>query len=321
MGKFLFKFIMFLLGGFVVGEVVVRVFYLTSEVPKRYLDAGNIQRYSPKQQGYWKGGNHGWATNELGWTGTLPKSYDNLITIIGDSFIENFMNPADCHQDLLLKARIPEMNFVEAARSGVSFIEAMEIANSMDSLKPNLHLIYVNPADFTESVREIRVQPDITQVDLTNKKVVAGIMKSAKLKSMLYNVKFAYYLFQRFPLNEIKFNMAAHAPAKPIQQPDHSNHMKSLMQFVTEKYNVENKIIVFHPNLPETLKQEVRAAGFKTISLDSKNQGDWTFAYDHHWTCYGHSQAAEQVSLHLQKWLPSTQLPKYGASNLPVEID
>ena len=321
MGKFLFKFVIFLLVGFVLGEVVVRVWHLTSEVPKRYLDASNIQRYNPKQQGYWKGGKHGWATNELGWTGTLPENYENLVTVIGDSFIENFMNPADCHQDLLLKARVPEMNFVEAARSGVSFIEAMEIANSMDSLKPQLHLIYVNPTDFTESVREITVHSDITQVDLTNKKVVAGIMKSARLKSMLYNVKFAYYLFQRFPLNEIKFNVAAHAPAKTIQQPDHSSHIKSLMQFVKEKYNVQNKIIVFHPNLPETLKQEVQDAGFKTISLDSENQADWTFVYDHHWTCYGHSQAADQVSLHLQKWLASKQLSNYEASNVPVEAD
>ncbi|MCF2505667.1 hypothetical protein L0663_19895 [Dyadobacter sp. CY107] len=308
MGKFLFKFVIFLSAGFVLGEIVVRAWHITSEVPKRYLDANNIQRYSPKQQGYWKGGNHSWATNNLGWTGTLPKSYENLVTVIGDSFIENFMNPTECHQDLLLKARVPEMNFVEAARSGVSFIEAMEIANSMDSLKPKLHLIYVNPTDFTESVREIKVHSDITQVDLTNKKVVPGIMKSARLKSMLYNVKFAYYLFQRFPLTDIKFNMVAHAPAKTARQPDHSNHIKMLMQFVKEKYNVQNKIIVFHPKLPDALKQEVQAAGFKTISLNSEGKGEWTFVYDHHWTCYGHKQAADQVSLYLQNWLRSNPL-------------
>ncbi|MCF0050569.1 hypothetical protein LXM25_10895 [Dyadobacter sp. LJ53] len=311
MAKFLFKFLIFLAAGFVLGEIVVRVWHLTSEVPKRFLDASKIQRYIPKQQGYWKGGNHNWATNELGWTGTMPGSYENLVTIIGDSFIENFMNPADCHQDLLLKARVPEMNFVEAARSGVSFIEAMEIANSMDSLKPQLHLIYVNPTDFTESVREIQVHSDITQVDLTNQKVVAGIMKSARLKTMLYNAKFAYYLFQRFPLTDIKLNVNAHAPAKTVPQPDHSRYMKLLMQFVKEKYNVENKIIVFHPKVPDELKAEVQAAGFKTISLDSENQGEWTFVYDRHWTCYGHKQAADQVSLHLQKWLSSKQLASY----------
>ncbi|MCF2493136.1 hypothetical protein [Dyadobacter chenhuakuii] len=186
MGKLLLKFFIFLLGGFVIGEAIVRAYHLTSEVPKRYLDDNGIQRYNPDQQGSWKGGNHSWATNELGWTGTLPVSYDSLVTIIGDSFIENFMNPSDCHQDVLLKSKVPKMNFVEAGRSGVSFIEAMEI-------------------------------------------------------------------------------------------------------------------IVFHPKLPDAIKNEVKAAGFKTISLDSDGQDNWTFVYDHHWTCYGHNQAADQIASYLQE--------------------
>ncbi|MCE7072931.1 hypothetical protein LZG74_21630 [Dyadobacter sp. CY327] len=301
MGKLLLKFFIFLLGGFVVGEAIVRAYHLTSEVPKRYLDDNGIQRYNPDQQGSWKGGNHSWATNELGWTGTLPVSYDNLVTIIGDSFIENFMNPSDCHQDMLLKSRVPMMNFVEAGRSGVSFIEAMEIAASMDSLSPQMHLIYVNAADFTESIRDIAVQTDITQVDLGNRKVIPGIMKSAKLKTILYNIKFAYYLFQRFPLNQIKFGGEKHAPAKPTVQPDHSNSIKSLLEFVKQKYDVKDKIIVFHPKLPDAIKNEVKAAGFKTISLDSDGQDNWTFVYDHHWTCYGHNQAADQIASYLQE--------------------
>lgn len=64
---------------------------------------------------------------------------------------------------------------------------------------------------------------------------------------------------------------------------------------------MKDKIIVFHPKLPDAIKNEVKAAGFKTISLDSDGQDNWTFVYDHHWTCYGHNQAADQIASYLQE--------------------
>ena len=104
-----------------------------TDLPQRTIDEYGIQKYYANQSGYWKGGEHKWMFNELGWPGELPEDYDNLITVIGDSFIENFMNPNECHQSKLLKKGLNNHNFIEAARSGVSFIEAMEISKQFDS--------------------------------------------------------------------------------------------------------------------------------------------------------------------------------------------
>jgi len=166
MKKFIKSSVVFILLLILGGELIIRVNHVMSDIPQREINEFGIQKYIPNQLGYWKGGEHQWLINRLGWPGQLPKSYNNLVTIIGDSFIENFMNPNECHQSVLLKQKVDDFNFIEAGRSGVSFIEAMEISKQLDSLNPEYHLIYVSKQDFIESVADIEPLNDITQVNL-----------------------------------------------------------------------------------------------------------------------------------------------------------
>ena len=118
------------------GEIVVRMTHSVIDVPQRMIDDYGTQKYIPFQNGTWKHGSHNWKVNKLGWVGELPASYDNLITLIGDSYIENFMNPDSCRQAKYLKKIMPEYNYLEMARAGVSLIEALEISRKSDSLNP-----------------------------------------------------------------------------------------------------------------------------------------------------------------------------------------
>ncbi len=169
MKRFIKHIVVFLLLAVIIGEVVVRMTHAMSDIPQRTIDDYGIQKYFPNQDGYWKGGDHKWVINEMGWPGELPENYNNLMLVIGDSFIENFMNPNECHQAIFLEEQLPEYNFMEAARSGVSLIEAMEIHKQLDSLKPVHTLVYVNDNDFFESIVEVKKMSDITQMSLTNK--------------------------------------------------------------------------------------------------------------------------------------------------------
>ncbi|MGB3151923.1 MAG: hypothetical protein WBB27_14795, partial [Maribacter sp.] len=111
MKKFIKNIIFFLVILFILGEIISRFLHLSSDIPRRTIDENGIQKYIPNQAGFWVGGTHEWKINKLGWPGELPESYDNLITIVGDSFIENFMNPNECHQSILLKNELPKYNF------------------------------------------------------------------------------------------------------------------------------------------------------------------------------------------------------------------
>lgn len=299
MKRFIKHITVFFFLALIAGEVVVRLTHAMSDIPQRTIDGYGIQKYIPNQDGYWKGGNHKWLINEMGWPGELPESYDDLILIIGDSYIENFMNPNECHQSVYLKEQIPDLNFMEAARSGVSLIEAMEIHKQLDSLQPKHTLIYVNDFDFFESIVEVKPMNDITQMNLTNNEIVYGKMKAPFSKKILYNWKLLYYFYNRFPVN---LSFEKDKPKKIENEKTDSSELKSkdevfkLIDYIAANYNLEGKSLVFHPNSNQIIIEKCKAAGFNTIILDSSNDKDWTFDYDSHWTCYGHKKVAEQVS-------------------------
>lgn len=308
MKNFLKNIVLFFLLALIVGEIAVRVTHAISDIPQRTIDEFGIQKYYPNQNGYWKGGEHTWMVNELGWPGELPKSYDNLMIVIGDSFIENFMNPDECHQAVLLKENMKNYNFMEAARSGVSFIEAMEISKQFEHLNPIKNLIYVHDSDFYESINEIKTLSDITQLNTTTNTIVYGKMNSAAAKKVLYNWKLLYYFYNRFPLSQVLKNNKNSDKKEVTENAENKatfkDEVQKLLKYTVENYTIEDKVLVFFPNSGDDIIEACKAKGFKTIKLDAgKDNKSWTFDYDKHWTCYGHEQVAKQVSSYLSKYV------------------
>jgi hypothetical protein len=302
MKKFFKNIITFFLLALIAGEVVVRMTHAMSDIPQRTIDQYGIQKYYPNQDGYWKGGDHKWMINQLGWPGELPNSYNNLITVIGDSFIENFMNPNECHQSAFLKDNMKSYNFLEAGRSGVSLIEAMEISKHIDSLKPIQTLVYVNDNDFYESITEVKPMDDITQLSLKTNTISYGKMKAPGFKKILYNWKLLYYFYNRFPLNTSTETKEEQIIDQPLEIGINSkDEVFKLIDYITKNYSIKNKTLVFHPNCKNEIIEKCKSAGFSVIILDSSNDKDWTFDYDSHWTCYGHERVAQQVSNSLLK--------------------
>ncbi|SDH58004.1 hypothetical protein [Winogradskyella thalassocola] len=298
MKKFFNNIILFGLVALCIGEIVVRLTHVNSDIPYRTIDDMGIQKYYPNQEGYWKGGDHKWMVNSLGWPGELPDNYDNLITIIGDSFIENFMNPNDCHQSAYLKREIPNYNFLEASRSGVTLIESMEISKQTDTLNPIATLIHTGNGDIYESIKEIKSLNDITQLNTKDEVIIHGKMKSPGLKKVLYSWKLLYYLYNRFPLNFKNESIADSKKDKTEKSKFEINEtrIRVLLNYIKNNYKIENKIFVFKPNSDDNIINLFKSMGFKTIILDSSKDKSWSFEHDPHWTCYGHERAAAQVS-------------------------
>jgi hypothetical protein len=97
MTKFIFKVFLFIVFGYMIGEGIVRIFKLTIDIPIMYQDSDNLIKNEPNQTGYYTNGNK-WIITKHGQYGYEPKSLNSLITVIGDSYIENIMNPPVCHQ-------------------------------------------------------------------------------------------------------------------------------------------------------------------------------------------------------------------------------
>ena len=302
MKKFLKNIILFLLIALCIGEIVVRLTHVTSDIPQRTINEAGIQKYYPNQEGYYKGGDHKWVVNQLGWPGELPDSYDNLITIIGDSFIENFMNPIECHQSAYLKKEMPNNNFLEASRSGVTLIESMEISKQIDTLMPIATLIHTGSADIYESIKEIKILLDITQLNTEEKVIVNGKLKSPGFKKALYSWKLLYYFYNRFPLNFKRESAEDFKKIKNTKSKFEVNETKVrvLIKYIKNNYNIDRKIFVFKPSSDENIINIFKSMGFNTILLDSSKDKSWSFDHDSHWTCYGHKRVASQIKERLE---------------------
>ena len=104
-----------------------------------------------------------------------------------------------------------------------------------------------------------------------------------------------YYFYNKFSLN---FSNSIAKPEK-LESKDDFKYLKeiqNLVDFTKLNYNIKNKILVFHPNSELDIIEICKKAGFIVIVLNSDNDESWTFEHDSHWTCYGHSQVANQIA-------------------------
>ncbi|CAZ97914.1 hypothetical protein [Zobellia galactanivorans] len=296
MKKFITTVFLFLVLGMIVGELIARFFVISPDIPKRSIDQWGIQKYIPNQSGKWKGGQHKWQINKLGWPGILPNSTDSLITIIGDSFVENFMNPDSCHQNMYLKKKLPQFNFLEASRSGVNFLEATMIADQLDSLKPLYQLLYVDDIDFKESIVQISPNTQLTQFDISKKKITKAKLKSSFAKNALYTCKFIYYLYSNYwQRKNIKTKKTKKKKVLSYLEP-----YKILLSFFNDSNRTNNRILVFRPDTDHNIIELCKNMGYKYILLKESKNEEWSFDYDPHWTCFGHKKAALQIAKDLE---------------------
>ena len=132
-------------------------------------------------------------------------------------------------------------------------------------------------------------------------------MKSPGLKKVLYNWKLLYYFYNRYPINNTTGNKSEEE-SLPDKQHENDQHKKYLIEltklfkYITDNYKTSDKTLIFHPKTNDTFIKLAIEYGFNTIVLDSSHDKSWTFDYDSHWTCYGHEQVANQVSIGLNKY-------------------
>ncbi|WP_299229345.1 hypothetical protein [uncultured Psychroserpens sp.] len=299
MKKFIAKIIIFCVIGYLIGECIVRINKLTSDIPQRYVATNGIQLYIPGQKGYYKGATEQWEVNKYGWLGVSNiDDKAKRISIIGDSYIENIMNPMDCNQGYLLQEANANIGFFEAGRSGVTFIEALEIAKNLDSLNFDKHLLYLTDADFYESFSKTNRYTDRLQIDLENETILEGELKSPGLKKILYNSKFLYYLYQRFPLFVSKQNKGEVSSESSAFDIDSFN---KLHDYINKNYNLQNMVFVFHPKTSTDIIEFFNSKDLKYIDLKVKQGKSWDLnEADGHWSCYGHIEASKQIQTYIK---------------------
>lgn len=270
-----------------------------------------IQKYLPGQRGLWSSGSHAWEINDYGWPGPAPSSTDHLVTLIGDSLIENFMNPPSCQQAALLSEKLKHRSFLQVARSGATLIEYMEFAREMEALySPDIQLVFVKDSDLAESLVSKGRERYVTQVDLKRRAVIPGTLKAPGLKKALYSCKVAYLLYIEWSkyLNARSRRSRGMADGEKIQDDSTSltrEETTQLFAFIKNNYETDRLVFVLPPRTRSHTRRSLRDGGIEVLQLSDQGK-DWAWVKgdDSHWNRVGHEAASDQIVSYL-KTLPS----------------
>ncbi len=302
MKRYLFRIVVFLILGILLGEIGVRVFDLTVDTPVSYRDEDHLIKYEPNQSGT-SVQRCKWIINKYGNYGPEPESLDDLITVIGNSYISNTMNPPECHQAVYLTQENQDYNFYPMSRDGASFLEFMEMAKSLEPLNPILQLFYIHDEDFLFSITELLNAPLTVQYSLESKEIRDAQLTESRLKKLLYKFKFAYFIYRNyFVLAELDLLNQQDDIPQEEKQIDYES-LGLLFDYVKENYKLTNILLVFFPESDPALMDMTEQAGFKIMKLQTDDYNSWLTSIGGHWSCYGHEEVARQVDHHLRQCL------------------
>lgn len=298
--KLFFKVLgIFSVVGVLLGEAAVRLFDLTIDVPTAYVGRDSLIHFDPGQKGKFLGGDHKWHINRFGNYGPEPYSLDSLVTVIGDSFISNIMNPPECHQAVFLDCYSDGLNFFPRSRSGASFLEYLEMARSLEPLNPLAQLLYVHDHNFTMSLAAEGSMFNTVQISLETMKKSYPTLQHSRLKKGIYQFKFFYFLYRTFLSSHTGWDEIA-----PQTDPARLELelVRRLISYTYDSYDPARIVLVFSPGSDPELVRTCKQAGYKILELQAHGE-DWLLPDDGHWSCRGHQNAARQVGRYLRRHL------------------
>ena len=299
MKEFLKHILFFVLTLIILLEVCIRLFSLTNDVPMRKTNSWGLQIFKENQSGF----SHGfsWNVNKDGFLGHNDKNGENQLLLIGDSFIENIMNPFSCRQSTLFSKS--GYSVFEVGRSGITFIESLEFLKYYDStVNPKKTIIFLDNSDFRESIVEIKKLNDRGQISLIDKKLFSGEIKGKNIKKILYNFKTLYYLYTTFlkSRNNKSQSKTNNENSKSILETksDVELKIKELIIYGSEKYNLEKTLFVFRgENNFIDVFHELKLNYIELNIFDEQ----YLIPNDGHWNCRGHQIAFEKILKYLNQ--------------------
>jgi len=275
---------------------LVRFFELNIDVPEVIKDPNTkLLKYLPNQKGFSENGDL-WKINQFGYPGHTPKNFNNLISVVGDSYIAGFMNPFDCHQSRLLAERNKQFDFFPIARAGAGVLEFVESIKAYDSLNFVAHFVFLSEGDFLESIKEIKKLNSCVQVSLETGSLKYPALSNSTLKTIFRKFQFGYFIYRKYILSKNKENREIVFDNKLDY-----NRLNEFVKFLLVNYSLDNVVFVFKPFSDEKLIEICKSNGIEVLELVADDYSSWSFEFDKHWSCVGHKYAAEQVTKYLQE--------------------
>ncbi|WP_396601146.1 hypothetical protein [Algibacter sp. R77976] len=305
MKKLFFKLIIYLIGIFIVIELLIRVLHLTKDHPIRVIDEYGVEKWQPIQEGYSVTGNRRqnfskFRINNSGYNSYRefhPSSTKFEIALVGDSFIEGF------HQDF-------DNSIGKKIENKLENIVVYEYGYAGYDLADQLHLIHKYKEEF-DLIDYVFIGLEV-ETDLERKKY--EIIKSRiKLESPLYKnlrkIKLLTYLKsigvvdvgKKFVSNLISFKRNKKEKLKFSKTNIVDKYIENFDQLVST-YGFNKKRFIFFletDKTPLVFINHLNENNYKYLDLSKcfkSSDLHKTLIYDKHWNNHGRDLVSNQIA-------------------------
>ncbi|WP_010179984.1 hypothetical protein [Aquimarina agarilytica] len=296
----------------IVLEVLVRIFHLAKDTPKRFIDEAKVEKWIPNQKGIAVTGNRKqnharYRINNAGFNSYqeyTPTKEQFELALVGDSFIQGF------HQDYThsigkkIENALPAIKVYEYAYAGYDFAD-------------QLHLIHAYKKDFDlidQTIIYIDFNTDLLRGEYAV--IQDRIALQSPLNNMLKKCKLLVYtksigvldppknLVAKLINSLNKRPRATHTKIKKVSHQKNNTIVTYLNNFkkLVTTYGFDKKrysLLLNTNTTPKPFLDYLMANHFKIIDFHQalKNATAPTYLiYDQHWNDYGRTLIANQIS-------------------------
>lgn len=317
--KFLLKIAVYITLILIFLEVMVRVFHLHNDVPTRFVDIDNINKWIPNQKGYAVYGNRVQNIAEYNINSAGFNSYREFnpsirkieVALIGDSFIEGF------HQDYY-------NSIGKKIEKKIKGIEVYEYGHSSNDFADQLYLTYKNKAQFSKInilIYYLRFSEDLERAEYKHivRKPLFQKFRRSKLLEYSINIglmdpiKDAIVFAKRLSSGKLHSDLNKTISKKILNK---DSGLKKQLNFdeLIAKYEFDkNKsaILLDSRVTPEYFIShlhdlEIEVIDFAKSFEEAGGYRKTTLIYDQHWNDLGRSL----ISLEILKFLEKSNLRK-----------
>ncbi|TYA71858.1 hypothetical protein [Seonamhaeicola marinus] len=308
MKKLIIKSLVYFVLLLLVLEIIVRIFHLAKDNPIRFIDAHNVEKWKPNQEGYSVTGNRKqnvakYHINKSGFNSyrEFAPAKDKIeIALVGDSFVEGF------HQDYnnsIGKKIETELN---------DAVEVYEYGYAGYDFADQLHLIEAYKEDFNlidKVYIYLKFKDDLKRDEY--KVSYARMQLETPLNKALREVKLLVYTQNIGFLDSAKSLMGKvlsfgklKKSKKGKEEKQNKNELYiSNFNNLVEKYNYnKDKFVLFFEGgdeVPNEFLSFLNENKFKYINLSQafeKSKFPVTLIYDKHWNNHGRDIVAQEIA-------------------------
>lgn len=297
----------------IVLELLVRIFHLNNDLPKRFVDADNMNKWIPGQTGYAVYGNRvqnkaAYRINESGFNSYrefLPTDEKKELALIGDSFIEGF------HQDF-------DKSIGKKIESELQEVEVYEYGHASNDFADQLYLTSYHKEHFSKVdylIYYLRYSEDLNRSEYKHVVRKPMFLSLRKSKLLEYSINIGLMDPIKESLGYVKglITNGFVSPQENLPKKDSpkNSEQKRRVNFDTllDKYefNKQKSVILLDSRVtPESFLIHLETLGINTIDfaptfIKAGGSRKTTLIYDQHWNDFGRSLISSLIVEYLKE--------------------